>query len=126
MRETVNALTIAAGCTFVIVGAAALYAPAVLSHLYGLYTHERNGRGFVRATGARDLVLGGLLAYFAFSGQTGGTLALLIGGTALALADFAIVWRSNGRFERVLYVHLAGAAGLALLATFVGIGRPSR
>jgi len=120
-----NVLSLIAGAGFLLIGIAALAQPAVLSHLYGLYVHEKNGRGFVRATGARDAAFGALLIVFALTSPAA-LLVTLLAGAALALADFLIVWRSNGTFEPVLYAHIFGLAVLLGIATFVGMYTLSR
>ena len=120
-----NVLSLIAGAGFLLIGIAALARPAILSHLYGLYVHEKNGHGFVRATGARDAAFGILLIVFAFTSPLALFVTLLT-GAALALADFAIVWRSNGTFEPVLYSHLFGLVLLGGLATFVGMSTLAR
>ncbi len=117
-------LSILAGAGLLLIGIAALARPAVLSHLYGLYVHEKNGHGFVRATGARDVAFGILLIAFAFTSPPALLVTLLV-GAALALSDFLIVWRSNGTFEPVLYSHLFGLAVLLAIATIVGMSIPS-
>ncbi|MFN2527253.1 MAG: DUF4267 domain-containing protein [Candidatus Baltobacteraceae bacterium] len=117
-------LSILAGAGFLLIGMAALARPAILSHLYGLYVHEKNGRGFVRATGTRDAAFGILLIAFAFISPHALLVTLLV-GAALALCDFLIVWRSNGTFEPVLYSHLFGLGVLLAIATFVGMSIPS-
>ncbi len=117
-------LSLLAGAGFLFIGMAAIARPAILSHLYGLYVHEKNGRGFVRATGVRDAALGILLIAFAFVSPRALLVTLLV-GAALALSDFLIVWRSNGTLEPVLYSHLFGLAVLLAIATFVGMSIPS-
>ena len=117
--------SIAAGTGFVLIGIAALAKPEILSHLYGLYSHERNGRAFVRAAGVRDVAIGTLLIVFSFTAQPA-LFATLIAGACIAIADFILVWRTNGTFDPFLYAHLAGAAGFAAIATFVGIAALSR
>ena len=114
-------LALLAAIGFLAIGAAALFNPAVLSHLYGTYVHEPNGRAFVRAAGARDIAFGVLLAVFSF-GDAHALVATLLAGAAIAAADFLIVLRANRRFERgPLLGHLAGLISLASLATFVGM-----
>ncbi|GAC1355007.1 MAG: hypothetical protein NVSMB31_15340 [Vulcanimicrobiaceae bacterium] len=118
-------LSLAAGAVFFLIGVAALTQPAILSHLYGLYVHERNGRGFVRATGARDVAFGLLVVAFAFFSPLA-LIVTLAAGAFLGLADFFIVWTGNRRFEPVLWTHVAGCIGLTVIATIVGIGNLSR
>lgn len=114
-------LALLAAFGFLAIGGAALFNPAVLSHLYGTYVHEPNGRAFVRAAGARDIAFGVLLAVFSF-GDAHALVATLLAGAAIAAADFIIVLRANRRFERgPLLGHLAGLISLVALATFVGM-----
>ena len=114
-------LALLAAIGFLAIGGAALFNPAELSHLYGTYVHEPNGRAFVRAAGARDIAFGVLLAVFSF-GDAHALVATLLAGAAIAAADFIIVLRANRRFERgPLLGHLAGLISLVALATFVGM-----
>ena len=117
--------SVAAGIGFVLIGIAALAKPEILSHLYGLYSHERNGRAFVRAAGVRDIAIGALLIVFAFTAPFA-LFVTLIAGACVAVADFILVWRTNRTFDPMLYSHLAGAAAFAVIATFVGIAALSR
>ena len=120
MTTLANVLSILAGAGFLLIGIAAIAQPAILSHLYGLYVHEKNGRGFVRATGARDAALGALLIAFSFTSPIG-VLTTLLAGAVVALADFFIVWRTSTAVERVLFAHLFGLVALAVTATIVGM-----
>ena len=119
-------LTIAAGAGFLLIGIAAIAQPAILSHFYGLYVHETNGRGFVRATGARDAAFGAILLIFAYRVPEA-ILVTLFAGVFLAIFDFLTVWRTNGRFEfPFLAGHIAGAILLAGTAIIVGMSNLSR
>lgn len=114
------------GAAFIAIGILAVLRPAALSHLYGLYVHEKNGRGFVRATGIRDVAFGVLLIYFAYQIQ-GALAATLAVGAGIAISDFLTVWRTSGRFELpFLGGHIAGAILLAGTATIVGMSTLSR
>lgn len=117
--------SIAGGIGFLLIGIAAVAKPEILSHLYGLYSHERNGRAFVRAAGVRDIAIGALLIVFGFA-EPRALFATLIAGACIAAADFVLVWRTNATFDPFLYSHLAGAAGFAAVATIVGIATLSR
>ena len=126
MPTLTAALALLAATGFAAIGAAALFNPAVLSHLYGTYVHEPNGRAFVRAAGVRDLAFGALLAFFS-RGDARALVATLLAGAAIAAGDFIIALRANRRFERgPLLGHLAGLISLAAFATFVGMANPPR
>ncbi|GAC1653046.1 MAG: hypothetical protein NVS9B12_02850 [Vulcanimicrobiaceae bacterium] len=119
-------LTIVAGAGFLLIGIAAMAQPAILSHLYGLYVHETNGRGFVRAAGARDAAFGALLLIFAYRVPEA-IVVTLLAGLFLAISDFLTVWRTNGRFELTFLAgHIAGAVLLGCTATIVGMSNLSR
>ena len=105
----------------VLTGVVALWQPAILSHLYGCYAHERNGRAFVRATGARDVVFGVIVAGVAVLAP-GGLRAIAVLGMALSAADAAIVFTANSGFVRELIGHFLGFAAFAALFFLVGIG----
>lgn len=116
---------LAAAIGFVLVGIVAVAQPAILSHGFGLYVHERNGRGFVRATGARDAAIGTMLLIFIFR-VPGAIVPTLVVGAALALSDFILVWRTNREFDRSLAFHAFGIVFLLATATIVGITNLSR
>lgn len=126
MTLLASVLPILAGAGFILIGTAAIFHPAVLSHLYGTYVHEPNGRAFVRAAGVRDVAFGILILALALDGSSALRMALII-AAVIALGDFTIVLKANKAFERgPLMGHLAGFAFLILSATFVGMANLSR
>jgi hypothetical protein len=99
----------------IVIGAAAIVAPATSSSQYGVATEDPSALAFVRATGARDLILG-----LAIAGSLGDqrALARLLGWVSLlGLADAAVLFAARGvRPQHV--IHLSGfiALGLASVA----------
>ena len=118
-------LSTAAAIGFILIGVFAIAQPAILSHLFGLYVHERNGRGFVQATGARDLAIGMMLLIFIFRVSSAVTPTLAV-GALLALCDLLIVWRGNGGFTRHVIFHAFGVVFLLAIAMIVGISTSPR
>lgn len=116
-----------AAAGFMAIGGAALLRPAILSHLYGTYVHEPNGRAFVRAAGARDIAFGILTAAMTIASNAAGLQTALMCGALIAAADFLIVLRANRSVERIpLSGHLAGFVFLSAAATFVGMAHLAR
>jgi len=101
--------SLAAGLT--IVGALAMLAPKNSAGQYGMATGDPAGLGFVRATGARD-VLFGLVLFGELDHPR--TLRRVLGLVSmLGLADAAILASVRGiRPQHV--IHLAGFGALAL------------
>ena len=118
-------LSTLAAIGFVLIGIVAIFQPAILSHLFGLYVHEANGRGFVQATGARDLAIGMMMLLFVFRVPAAVAPTFAVGGF-LALCDLLIVWRRNGAFSPHLLFHAFGIVFLLGIATIVGITTPPR
>ncbi|MDQ6931200.1 MAG: DUF4267 domain-containing protein [Candidatus Eremiobacteraeota bacterium] len=126
MHQLGGVLSFLAGAGFLIIGLAAIVRPEILSHLYGLYVHELNGRGFVRATGVRDVAFGALLCIFSVVLPQALFVVLLV-GAFIALADFLTVALTNRRFELpFLGGHIFGLVGLVVIATIVGMSNLSR
>ncbi len=118
------ALSAAVIISLVAVGFGALAAPRRSAVLYGIVLDDPRGLAFIRAMGARDVVIGGLLAVIAFQHRRG-PLALGLCLTAVvALADYVVVTddrraamsgaRARAMDPRVL--HAMGATGLVLAA----------
>src|SRR4029453_19519644 len=77
--------------SLVAVGFGALSAPRRAAALYGIVLDDQRALAFIRAMGARDLVIGGLLAVIAFqrrSGPLGWGLCLT---AVVALTDYVVV-----------------------------------
>lgn len=104
---------VAAGCAalFCAIGAGALAAPRASASQYGLPTNDETALAFVRAAGARDVVLGSLL--FASLGDPGAMRRILAVAAAVGLADAAIVATRRG-LTPSLALHAGGALVLAL------------
>jgi hypothetical protein len=100
-------------------GAAA--APEALATTYGVPLGTPGDAAYVRALGARDGVLGLLVAAFLASGERR-ALRVTIGLCGLAGAgDFAIVFAARGLAARSsLAIHGAGTLGLAALWALLG------
>ncbi len=101
-------------------GAGATLAPGASTRGYGIASDDPEALAYVRACGARDLVLGALLALALANGerrQLGATLGCC---ALVGLADFLIVRRAQGSEPRpAVALHAAGCAGCALVALLV-------
>lgn len=85
--------------------------PNALSQLYGAPVSEANAIAFVRAAGARDILIAGILA-FAQSRDIASVVTLtLAAGALLALTDFALSRHLS---------HAVGVVGFAIL-TYLSI-----
>lgn len=126
MPQLAIILCILASIGLLAVGAAALAGPAHLSQSYGLPVTDERGLGFVRATGARDLALGGILLASALLGDLLQLTIVAGAGLLLSLADFLIVYAgAHGRIHRQHLTHVGAAAGFAvIIAVLLAALRP--
>ena len=77
--------------SLVAVGFGALSAPRRAAALYGIVLDDQRALAFIRAMGARDLVIGGLLAVIAFQRRCGPLGWGLCLTAVVALADYVVV-----------------------------------
>jgi len=121
------ALAVVIIVSLVAVGFGALSAPRRSAAVYGILLDDQRALAFIRAMGARDLVIGGLLAVIAFQ-RRGGPLGWSLCLTAVvALADYVVVTAdrraavsgapARGRDTSVL--HAMGAVGLVVAGALV-------
>jgi hypothetical protein len=100
---------------FIAIGGGALVAPRFSARQFGVPVADENADAlaFVRATGARDVLLGGLI--LASLGERAALRRTLAWSSLVGLADAGIVLARRGpRFAHVF--HLGGFAALALVA----------
>jgi len=108
--------------SLIAVGFGALSSPRRSAALYGIVLDEPRALAFIRAMGARDLVIGGLLAVIASQrgrGPLGWGLCLT---AVVALADYvvvtadrrAVIPRLPARAMDPRVLHAMGALGLVL------------
>jgi hypothetical protein len=102
------------------VGTLALAVPNVLSRSYGVPARDPVALAYVRATGARDVIIGAVLAANVYLQDALVLLILAAAGLLLSLADFAIAFAFARGFRSEHLAHLIGAVGfiviIALLA----------
>ncbi len=114
-----NPLAACFGVSLICIGTGAIFAPRWSAGQYGLPTDNPTALGFVRATGARDIALGGaLLANLANRKALAG---ICTGATIVALTDAAVVGSIHGWRPQHL-IHLSGAIAMALAG--YAYGRP--
>lgn len=95
----------------VAVGIVALAAPHALARNYGVAADGHAAAGFVRATGIRDLALGGILAATVYVGNLPLVAVFAIAGIAVSCADLFIAWH-HGHERRVRPAHAIHASGI--------------
>ena len=107
-------LSALAALSFLGIGAGAAVAPAALSENYGVPVEDAAGCAYVRALGARDAVLGLLVATFALRGERRALTTAVGLATFVGASDLAIVAGLRGAAARTnLAIHAAGTLGLA-------------
>ena len=114
-----------AAIALLVIGLLALIAPAMLSQSYGVAVDDAKAFVYVRATGARDCLLGLILIASAYLGDVLQLIIICSAGLVLSLADFLIAFFGTGRrMKPELLAHLAGIVGfgiiLVLLAKSLG------
>ena len=99
----------------VAVGALALFSPRRLSRSYGVEVRDRASLVWVRATGARDVALGLILAYIAFHQELVEILFLCVIGFVLAIVDFLLAVTFARRVRSEHLAHLGGAVAFLVI-----------
>jgi hypothetical protein len=109
-----------AALAFGAIGAGAALAPEKLSANFGIPVEDAAGRAYVRGLGARDAIVGMLIATFLAS-RNRPALAATLGIAALAgVSDFVVVFRERGSSAAgSLAIHASGTIGLLFVAGLV-------
>ena len=97
------------------IGGFAVVAPLRLAQAYGLPVREGNALGFVRATGARDAILGAAILAAAARHDLFGLAIFAALGIALSAFDLAIAYAHLRRMRRELFAHFGGIVGFSVL-----------
>lgn len=98
---------------FIAIGGGAVAAPRFSAGQYGVPARDADALAFVRASGARDVLLGALI--LASLGERAALRRTLAWSSLVGLIDAGIVFARRGpRFAHVF--HLGGFAALALAA----------
>ena len=124
------ALSAAIIVSLLAVGFGALVTPSRWAALYGIVLDDQRALAFIRAMGARDLVIGGLLAVIGFQRRReplGWALCLT---AVVALADYVIVTadrrdataRSPAHAMDTRPLHAMGAVGLVVAGSLLLAG----
>ena len=116
--------------SLVSIGVGALFAPSRSATLYGIVLDDERALALVRAMGARDLVIGGLLAVIALERRAGPLGWALCLTAAVALVDYVVVTGdrravSAGASARAVdapVLHAAGAVGLVIAGVLLVAG----
>lgn len=119
MSELALLLCTLAAIMLIAVGVLALIAPAMLSRSYGVPVEAPPALAYVRATGARDLILGAIFSANVYLHDGLVLFVLALGGIALSLADFSIAFGFARGFRSEQLAHIGGALGFALIAALL-------
>jgi hypothetical protein len=101
------------------VGALALLSPSRLSRSYGVPVADRASLSYVRATGARDAIVGIIFAASVYLHDALLLLILAIAGFALSLGDFVIAYSFARGFHSEQIAHIVGAIGFIAIAALL-------
>lgn len=120
----------AAALGLVGIGLGAIGAPALSSRQYGIVVADPRALAYLRAMGARDLVLGIVLALVMGLGSSALLAATVAACALIAIGDFAVVATDPGSVTPPavarglsLTLHAGGAIGLLATAVLVALGR---
>ncbi len=109
--------------SFLGLGAGALVAPRALSETYGLPVDGPTGIAYVRALGARDAILGLLIAAFLVRGQRDALATTVAVSSLVGASDFVTVAGERGTAVPLsLAIHGTGTLGLLAVAALVRAG----
>jgi peptidoglycan/LPS O-acetylase OafA/YrhL len=106
------------GAAFCAIGVGGMLAPEALGKNYGVPATTPEARAYVRATAARDLILGLLILRFSARGQRDALATTLALSTIAALAD-----GFNAAGTPSVALHAGGAVALLAATAFVAAER---
>jgi Domain of unknown function (DUF4267) len=113
-------LSTLAAIGLVAIGLVALLSPRRLARSYGVEVNDAAGIVWVRATGARDIVLGLILGYTAYQQEFPTTMLICATGFILSIVDFLLAVTYARRLRSEHAAHLGGAAAfLVIIALFL-------
>ncbi len=105
---------------FASIGVGSFANPTGLAASYGLPVETDTGIAYARALGARDLILGAIVAVLAAARVPRSLLGNLINVIALVgLADFVLVASTRESRKSALLLHGGGTLGLVIAAAIV-------
>lgn len=113
------------------IGMGAIVAPAFSSGQYGIVVADARALAYLRAMGARDLVLGIVLVLLMALGSSALLAASVAACALVAIVDFAVVFADRrpataqpGMPRSLsLTLHAGGAIGLLAASVMVALGR---
>lgn len=106
-----RALTALGAVAVLGIGTGALVWPRASTRTYGIPDDTPNTEAFVRATAARDLVMGAFVLWAAAVDDRAAMQAGLIACSAAPLADLVIAFRRSGLVPQ-LAIHASGVVGV--------------
>jgi hypothetical protein len=115
----VTLLCTLAAVGLIAVGGLALLSPVRLARSYGVGVDDAAARVYVRATGARDVILGVVLGAATFQGEPIALLFLCSMGVVLSLVDFSLAFAFTRQMRSELAAHLGGAAGFIVIVVLL-------
>jgi hypothetical protein len=115
-------LTVLGAVSVLGIGGAAMVWPRQATRTYGIPKDGPNALAYVRATAARDLVMGAFVLWGALAGDRRAVEAGLGVCTFAPLADFLIVAHRRGAVPQ-LVLHASGVAGILVTLAIVRAGK---
>jgi hypothetical protein len=106
------------GLALIAVGVGALLAPRMASQQFGIVLDDPRALAFIRAIGARDLLIGVLLLLLAVAGSRELLAWAMAASALIALVDYAVV-SAAGAGSRARALHAIGGIGILLAALAV-------
>ena len=113
------------GVALIVIGIAALVAPGFAAAHYGIDATTSSGLVFVRAAGARDIAIGGiLLGLFAFQSETRMLGIAVLIATLVPILDTLSVLQASGLHSPALVLHAGSILPLLILGVALIWARP--
>jgi Domain of unknown function (DUF4267) len=101
-------------------GAGAILAPAPMTRGYGVPSDDSGALEYVRAVGARDIVLGAIIGAVLIRGDRRTLAATMLCCSLVGLADFLIVRNAQqDEAAPAIAIHTAGFAACSVVALLV-------
>jgi hypothetical protein len=104
-------LTVLGAIAVLGIGSGAYFWPRASTRTYGIPNDEADTHAFVRATAARDWVMGGFVLWAAIADDRPAMKAGLLVCTVAPLADFVLAWQRRGVVPQLL-IHASGVVGV--------------
>lgn len=125
MLKVLRCLAAILGVALIVIGITALVAPGFAAAQYGIDATTSSALVFVRAAGARDIAIGGiLLGLFAFQSETRILGIAVLFATLVPIVDTLSVLQVSGLHSPALVLHAGSILPMLILGVALIWARP--